>query len=59
MGQNAEILIVTLDRIDGQAIVVGFSDGTVATYAVRELLGLRPDRAPGSEEPSPDDPGSA
>ncbi len=58
MGEKAEIEIVTLDRIDGDSVFVGFSDGTVATYHKGELLQMRPNREPGSEEPGPDDPGS-
>ncbi len=46
----ADIEIVTLDRIDGVAIVVGFSDGTLATYTCEELLRMRPERETQTDE---------
>ncbi len=44
MNSNHNIEVVTLDRIDGVEVLIGFSDGTSATYAVEELLQLRPER---------------
>ena len=54
MTQHLGIEITTLDRMDGDVIIVGFSDGTLGTYSVEELLELRPDRRPASEESGSD-----
>jgi hypothetical protein len=38
------ILIVGVDRDDGEGLLVSFSDGTHTRYSVDELLELRPVR---------------
>ena len=55
MAENPCIEIVSLDRLDGDAIIVGFSDGTLTNYTVAELLALRPNREQASEESGPDE----
>ena len=36
--------IVDVDRMDGDVVLVVFSDGTTGRYDAEELLALKPDR---------------
>jgi len=40
------IEIVTIEREGGYGLIVSFSDGTIASFVVEELLDLRPYREP-------------
>ncbi len=44
MNKDEDLSIVSLDRYDGDAIHVGFSDGSSAIYTVQQLLALTPER---------------
>ena len=39
-----EIQIVKVENDDGDGVIVTFSDGTISSYVVEELLELRPCR---------------
>jgi hypothetical protein len=40
----APILVLTVEKDDGDGLIVTFSDGTTAGYVAEELLKLRPHR---------------
>jgi hypothetical protein len=40
----APILVLTVEKDDGDGLIVNFSDGTTAGYVAEELLQLRPHR---------------
>ena len=40
------ILMLTVEKDDGDGLIVNFSDGTTAGYVAEELLQLRPHREP-------------
>jgi hypothetical protein len=40
----APILMLTVEKDDGDGLIVNFSDGTTAGYVAEELLQLRPHR---------------
>ncbi len=56
MAADPKIAITTLDRMDGDGVVVGFSDGTLVTYTVAELLELRPNREDAADQSESEDP---
>ena len=40
-----DLQISSVDRMEDGVLIIEFSDGSIATYTVAELLQLRPDRA--------------
>ena len=48
--KDQDLSIVSLDRYDGDAIHVGFSDGSSAIYTVQQLLALTPERMKAESE---------
>jgi hypothetical protein len=40
------LTFVNAHHLDGEELVVDFSDGTTATYTAEELAALRPGRSP-------------
>ncbi len=50
MNKDEDLSIVSLDRYDGDAIHVGFSDGSSAIYTVQQLLALTPERLKAESE---------
>ena len=44
MDKDKDLSIISLDRYDGDAIHVGFSDGSSSIYTVQQLLALTPER---------------
>ena len=44
MSTEPELEVVSVERMDGNEIIVEFSDSTCATYTPQELADLRPQR---------------
>jgi hypothetical protein len=42
MSTEPELEVVSVERIDGNEIIIEFSDSTCATYTPQELADLRP-----------------
>jgi hypothetical protein len=59
MSPKEHLQIVNTDRIDGDEIVVGYSDATTAVYGVEQLAELKPKKIASAGSSPGDEPESA
>ncbi len=44
MSTEKELHVTSVDRVDGTAVLVEFSDGTIATFTTAQLVAIAPNR---------------